>query len=243
MQHTQAILTRLHTRLAVSGCVVFAILLTGCGGGPDDAATIQALKDLGVLVVPNTEGQISGLNNLPTDPEKLTQAIELSSKLNMLKTVTAMAGVPITDEHLETLGKNRNLVYLSVDGAPITNDGIAKLTGLQNLENLTLIGTNVTSACMGSIGKLKKLNNLNLNDSKVDGGYEKLSSCPNLQWILVGGLEIKDEDAEAISKLPALTHVTYSNLTTISDTALKTLKSNSKCTVDSVTVAAPAATP
>ena len=102
----------------------------------------------------------------------------------------------------------------------------------------------MTGACMSSIGKLKKLNNLNLNDTKVDGGYENLSSCPNLQWILVGGLEIKDEDAEAISKLPAITHVTYSNLSTISDAAIKKLKSNSNCTVDSVTVeAAPAATP
>lgn len=236
MQYSQAMITRLYSRMTVLGCVAITCLLVGCGPGPDDPATIQSLKDLGVLVVPNPQKQINGLNNLPADPEKLTQAIELSSKLGALKTVTAMAGVPITDEHLATIGRNKNLVELSVENAPITDDGIAKLTGCQNLESLNLVGTGITSTSLGSLGKLKKLNMLNLNDTKVAGGFDQLSSCPNLQWILIGGLTIEDADAEAIAKLPAITHVTYTNKSTISESAIKALKSNSNCTVDSVDV-------
>jgi hypothetical protein len=71
-----------------------------------------------------------------------------------------------------------------------------------------------------------------LNDTKVSGGFEALQSCPNLQWVLIGGLEISDEDAEAIAKIPALSHVTRTGSTKISDAAVKTLKGVKDCNVD-----------
>jgi len=224
---------------AMLGCLV--LLLTGCGGGPDDPAKIQALKDLGVLVVPGANGVINGLNNLPQDPAKLTEAVETASKLNALKTFTAMTGVPVTDEHLATIGKYGSLVELRVEGAPITDAGIAKLTGCSNLESLTLSGTGVTSESLASLAKLSKLNMLNLNDTQVSGGFDKLQACPNLQWILIGGLNISDEDAEHISKIPGITHVTRTNRTKISDTAIATLKSIKDCNVDLVNVPDPVA--
>ena len=224
---------------ATLGCLF--LLLTGCGGGPDDPATIQSLKDLGVLVVPGAKGQINGLNNLPSDPAKLTEAVELASNLNGLKTISAMAGIPLTDEHLAAVGKHGSLVELNIDSAPITDAGIAKLTGCSNLESVALVGTGVTSESLSSLAKLPKLNMLNLNDTKVSGGFDALQACSNLEWVLIGGLNISEEDAEAISKIPSIIHVTRTNRTQISDAAIATLKSVKGCNVDIVNVPDPVA--
>lgn len=226
--------TRFRSSLCILACLVAALATTGCGGGADDPATLSALEDLGVLIVPNTDGQVSTLNALPSDPAKLTEAIELTKKLNSLKTVTAMEGIPITDDHLGVIGSNRNLVQLNVNKAPVTDAGVAKLTGCSNLESLALVGTGVTSESMASFAKMPKLNLLNINDTKIDGGFANLQACKNLQWILIGGLKISDAEAEAISKIPAISHVTYSDTTEISEQGLKTLKSARDCNVDLV---------
>lgn len=222
------------SRLSVLGCLLSAILLTGCGAGPDDPATVQGLKDLGVLVVPNVDGQVSTLNGLPEDPAKLTEAIELSQKLGSLKTIVAMEGVPLTDEHLAIIGKNGGLVEVSVNGAPVTDKGIAELTSCGKLESLSLVKTTVTTESMPLFAKMKKLNLLNINDTKIDGGFENLQQCKNLEWILIGGLNISDEEAAAISKIPMISHVTLSDTTKISDAGVKTLKSTKDCNVDFV---------
>ena len=86
---------------------------------------------------------------------------------------------------------------------------------------------------MPSVGKLKSLNMFNINGSKINGGYEHLQACKNLQWILIGGVKITDEDATNISKYPSLSHVTMDGDTDISDSALKILKSVEDCNVDS----------
>lgn len=218
-------------RLLISlSCVCCLLTLNGCG--VDETDTVQSLKDLGVLVVPGGDGKASSLNNLPTDPAKLTEAVQLIAKLGAPKSITALDGTPMSDEHLAEIGKIKNLVELQINGGSITDQGVAHLTGLQKLESLTLARTDVTAACMPDLGRLSSLNMLNLNHSKVDGGYENLADLDNLQWLLLGGLTISDQDAEAISKFPAISHVTLDASTNISESAIDALKSNKNCNVD-----------
>lgn len=231
IRHTS---THILSQLTILGCILSSLMLTGCGGGADDPATITALKDLGVLVVPNVDGQVSSLNGLPGDAAKLTEAIELTKKLNSLKTITIMEGIPLSDEHMSVIGQNRNLIELNVNGAPLTDVGVSAISGCKRLESLSLIASQVTSDSMPTFAKLTKLNMLNINDTKIDGGYASLQKCKNLQWILIGGLNVSDEEAVAISQIPGITHVTLSDTTKLSDAGMASLKSVKDCTVDLV---------
>ena len=87
---------------------------------------------------------------------------------------------------------------------------------------------------MPSFAKMPKINMLNLNDTKINGGFANLQSCKELQWILIGGLNISDEEATAISNIPGITHVTLSDTTQISEAGMKTLKSIKDCNIDLV---------
>ena len=92
---------------------------------------------------------------------------------------------------------------------------------------------------MADLGKLTSLNLLNINGTAIDSGFEHLQKCAKLQWILIGGLTISDEQATNISKIPGITHITLSPATKVSDAGMKSLKSVPDCTVDTVGDAAP----
>lgn len=220
------------SRFALAGLTTIFLLSSFVGCSKDETATVASLKALKVLVVPDGKGKASGINMLPTDPAKLDEAIDLVCQLGGVKTVTALEGVPMTNDHLAKLGRVKSLVQIEINDGSISDEGIAQLTGLGNLESLTVANNAITDASMPSFAKMKKLNMLNLNGTQVNGGYDALSGLPNLQWMLLGGLKISDADATAISQFPAITHVTLKDTTEISEAAVKTLKSNKKCTVD-----------
>lgn len=225
------------SRFALAGLTTIFLLSSFVGCSKDETATVASLKALKVLVVPDAKGQASGINMLPTDPAKLDEAIDLVCQLGGCKTVTALEGVPITNDHLAKLGRVKSLVQIEINDGSITDEGIAHLTGLSKLESLTVANNAVTDESMPSFAKLKKLNMLNLNGTQVKGGYDALAGLSNLQWMLLGGVKISDADATAISSFPAITHVTLNDNTEISEEAVKTLKSNKKCTVDYANVA------
>lgn len=235
-QIEMSVLTPQSPVLLLTTIITFCGVVVGCS--KDETATVASLKSLQVLVVADANGRATIVNNLPTDPAKLTEAVNLMGQLGALKSVTALEGTPLSDEHLATLGKVKTLVQLEINGGAVTDHGVSSLTGLKNLESLTLADNAISKASMTSFTKLKKLNMLNLNGTKVDGGYEALSSLSNLQWMLLGGAKISDADATAISQFPAITHVTLNSNTEISDSAVKTLKSNKNCNVDYVDVSA-----
>lgn len=212
---------------------LFLSALSGCAN-IDETETVAELKALGVLVVPGTDGKVNSVNALPTDPAKLTEAVNLLKGLPALKSITAMDGVPVTNDHLATIGTLSQLVELQINSGPVTDEGVASLIGLKKLESLTLAGTEVTEACMASVSKLKRLNMFNINGTKIRGGYEHLAGLKNLQWLLLGGLKISDEDAKKIAEYPSVTHLTLNAATEISDAALTTLKSIQGCNVDGI---------
>ena len=217
---------------SLTALIALSLVIPFSGCAKDESGTIASLKSLSVLVVPDANGRATTINNLPKDPAKLTEAINLIGELGAVKSVTALAGTPMADEHLATLGRVKSLVQLEINGGDITDAGSSSLTGLRNLESLTLADTAVTESSMASFAKLPKLNMLNLNGTKVAGGYDSLSSLKNLQWLLLGGLKISDADATTISQYPAVSHVTLNGKTEISDEAVKKLKSNRNCNVD-----------
>lgn len=220
------------SRFALAGLTTIFLLSSFVGCSKDETATVASLKALKVLVVPDGKGKAAGVNMLPTDPAKLDEAIDLVCQLGGVKTVTALEGVPMTNDHLAKLGRIKSLVQIDINDGSITDEGIAHLTGLGNLESLTVANNAVTDGSMASFAKMKKLNMLNLNGTQVKGGYDALAGLSNLQWMLLGGVKISDADATAISNFPAITHVTLKDSTDISEAGVKALKSNKKCTVD-----------
>ena len=139
-------------RSLVTGIVICNVIV-GCSR--DETPTIASLKALNVLVVPDANGRATIVNNLPTDPAQLTEAVNLMAQLGALKSVTALAGTPMNDDHLATLGKVKTLVQLEINGGFVTDAGVAHLTRLKNLESLTLADNAITSASMANFAKLK----------------------------------------------------------------------------------------
>jgi len=225
-----------YPRNVLAGLIAAAILcqFTGCGS-VDETQTIADLKAIEVLVSKDVNGRVNSLNNLPTDAENLTKAIDLISKLAGPRTVTILDASELTADYLKTLAGLKDLVQLEFHNAPLDDAAIKPLVGHKKLEALYLINSPITSAAMRDFAKIPKLGLLSLSGTKVDSGYEHLNTLDKFEWLIIGGLTIDDDDAKKISEIPTITHVTMDN-TIISPAGVKILKSNAKCTVDGSTI-------
>lgn len=213
--------------------MVLLCQLVGCSG-VDETETVAALRKLSVIASQNADGSVNSLNNLPTDPAQLTEALALITQLQNPKSITILDASVVTGDHIKTLASLKQLVHLELHDAPIGDADIAPLFGHSKLESLYLINSNITAAAMPGLAKIPKLGLLSVSGTKVDGGYEHLQKLNKFEYLVIGGLQIDEEDAKNISSNTTITHVTM-DATEIGEAALAILKSNKKCLVDGST--------
>jgi hypothetical protein len=208
--------------LAVAGGVWWYV---GMGGAAAEAEAARKIDSLGGFVHPlrdNLPVQTVDLSKSEAKPNLDAIVAELSALVNV-KTFNAR-GAGLTDEHLETVGQLDSLTSLLLHfNDKITDAGVAHLTGLDNLVLLEVYGTQITDKGLESIGQLTNLTTLNIGKTKVTGDLSELLPLVNLQWLVAGDMELSDDIAATLGKLPKLTHLQIQGAT-ISDEAVDAIR-------------------
>ena len=187
----------------------------------DDALIyLDHLSSLKVLTLYNTPITDEGLITITT-------VTELES-LDLTNTQVTSEGIKAL-EHCERLS-DLSLSYTSIDGT-----GLANLFPLRNrLERLHLEGTRLTDDDLTHLSEFRKLKTLRLNFTNVRGrGLAHISGLPNLESLLLQGVELDEEMLVHIAKLPNLERL-YLRDTGVSVQGLRLLMTCRKLTSVSV---------
>ena len=200
-----------------------AAVVAGCNSAAAEKEAADQLKALGAIVSPSADGFPNSLilGGIGKDIS-LDEALPLAGELFHLKSLK-LSSSPVTDDQLVHVGGLKNLNDLQLDQTGITDAGISHLTGLSKLESLMLTETNITSACVSDLAKLSSLKVLQLDRTNVSG-LQPLQGLTNLTLLVLSGVTISDEDAEAISGIPNIKRIDVAEAT-ISAEALAKLKS------------------
>ncbi|HID24509.1 MAG TPA: hypothetical protein EYP14_19220 [Planctomycetaceae bacterium] len=154
--------------LMVTGFVLAAIGLPGCGGPEPDAEAKKVaqwvLKAGGTLTVSGAQRRIQSPADLPSG-EFAILTIDLSQR-------------PVRDKDLTNLIGLKNLQRLGLYQTEITDKGLKYLSGLQSLTELELSYTSITDKGLAELVKLKNLQKVYLTGTAVtDEGIKKLKEA------------------------------------------------------------------
>ena len=151
---------------------------------PADPAALQALSDLGVLIMPLSQEtnllQATFLNVSEDfgdeDLALLEPVAEQMAWLNLGRSA-------VTDEGMKHIKNLKNLSKLHLEKTAVTDDGLAHLSELNRLEYLNLYGTAVTDNGLEHLKNLESLNALYLWQSNAtpDGAAKLQSEIPGLE--------------------------------------------------------------
>jgi Leucine-rich repeat (LRR) protein len=154
----------------------------------------SALTDLGALVVMDgSRKHVSSLNlSTLSDAEKLDKALEHVPHLIHLSSFDA-SRTPIRDEQLKQVGTLSGLETLTLTSTSISDAGIAHLARLKKLQALHLTGTKVSNSGLNALSSLEGLKVLDLSATAVSGNLSKLSSLPQLDWLVLRNLTLEGD--------------------------------------------------
>lgn len=135
--------------------------------GAPDAKAMEALKKLGLLVMPiANESNLLEINavNVGTLTDAQVALLEpLKEQIIWLK----LGDTKITDAAALTIAKLKNLQKLHLENTAITDATVAQIKGLPFLEYLNLVNTQVTDTGIKELAVLKSLRSLHVWQSKV----------------------------------------------------------------------------
>jgi uncharacterized membrane protein len=156
-----------------------------------DAAALEALKSLNVLVMPvanESNYLMANMVNTPAfDDQQVSKLVPLAKQLVWLR----LGGTKVSDAGLKEIGKLQNLTRLSLEHTTVSDAGLEALKGLSNLQYLNLFDTKVSDKGLQALASLKNLRTVyvyqtqvtaqgvgalqkNLPSLKIDtGGYQK----------------------------------------------------------------------
>lgn len=122
-----------------------------------DEKAVNALKDVGAVIVPVAQGSHYLMANFVTVPnltdENAKRLLPLKKQLVWLK----LNDTKITDNALATIAACTNIRLLHLNNTGITDKGLASLKALDSLQLLSLVGTKVTANGLVQLANLKKL--------------------------------------------------------------------------------------
>ncbi len=163
---------------------------------PADPAAIQALTDMGVLVMPLSQEtnllQATFLNvaeDFSDDDLTLLEPVaEQMAWLNLGRS-------SVTDAGMQYIKELKNLSKLHLEKTAVTDDGLAHLSGLERLEYLNLYGTAVSDNGLQHLKPLKNLSALYLWQSNAtkEGAASLQTEIPGLEVNL--GYEFTSSEA------------------------------------------------
>jgi hypothetical protein len=146
-----------------------------------DEASLQKLKEAGILILPVSQNTNYLLANFVTAPKNGDAEVRLLLPLKKQLVWLRLGSSAITDSSLEILAGFNNLRRLQLDHTQVTDKGLAKLKKLNELRYLNLVGTKVTAEGVLQLKELKKLESLYLYQTGVNestreilkGGFPK----------------------------------------------------------------------
>lgn len=118
--------------------------------------------------------------------------------------------VPLTQPAIHALSQSKTLQQLSiVSSDPLYYEGLVELNNIESFSSLQITaGKDIDYKKMSAIGRLTKLKKLKLKGCLVEPGATKaLEGMPNLEYLNLDGSEVKDQDMDFITKLPALKEI------------------------------------
>jgi uncharacterized membrane protein len=121
---------------------------------------IEQLRKTGAVVLPVAQNSNYLMVNFVTAGNISNKDLELLLPIKQQLAWLKLAGMPVTDSALATIGKCTNLTRLQLDHTQITDAGIPALGSLNNLLYLNLVATKVSAAGIEKLGGLKKLRSL-----------------------------------------------------------------------------------
>jgi hypothetical protein len=133
-----------------------------------DDASIQLLKDVGVVILPVAQNTNYLLANFVTAPQHGDSLVKLLLPLKKQLVWLKLGSSSITDSALAVISNLTNLRRLQIDHTGISDSGLSKLKSLNELRHLNLVGTKVTSKGIMQLKNLKKLESLYLYQTAVE---------------------------------------------------------------------------
>ena len=130
-------------------------------------ASLQKLKEAGILVLPVAQNTNYLLANFVTAPQNGDQEVKLLLPLQKQLLWLRLGNSTITDSALFTLSSFSNLRRLQIDHTQITDSGLAYLKKLAELRYLNLVSTNVTAEGVMQLKDLKNLETIYLFQTRV----------------------------------------------------------------------------
>lgn len=174
----------------------------------DESATRVKLNDLGVLATTDGKtGKVLAVNfSVIKDKSNFQEAVGLVLGLKAITSLN-LDGMPVSEEHVQKIGKLSSLASISLSSCAISSDGLKALTALKNLETLNLSKTQVNDADLKRFVALKKLTSVDLSSSKVSRELSPLASLPKLKLLLLSHNVLEDTALTSLSNAPALSRL------------------------------------
>lgn len=144
-----------------------------------DPQVISELRRKNISVLPVAENsnylQVSFISSSVVSQNDIQLLGKLSKQVVYLK----MSGLPVTDEHLETIGRINALVRLHLDGSNISDSGLVRLRELANLKYLNLVNTRISEKGLAHLSALPALRSLYVYETNID-----IRSLPDLRRLM-----------------------------------------------------------
>lgn len=216
----------------LTALIIVVVVVVGAGGfwwyvmqssAAAEAEAAERIEELGGFVRKGQDGHVRTVNlSPPKAHENIDAIVQEIPSLGYLENLNAL-NAPVTDEHLEPIGRTDSLLALNLTNTNVGDAGMAHLTGLDNLVSLEIYGTDVTDKGLEAVGRLYTLKILNIGNTRVTGDLSQLLPLENLERLLAGNLELSDDVVATLVDLPNLRRLDIPNAT-ISDEARAELR-------------------
>jgi uncharacterized membrane protein/mono/diheme cytochrome c family protein len=133
-----------------------------------DEASIQKLKDKGVVIIPVAQNNNYISANFITGKSIGDSAINLLLSLKKQLVWLKLSNTLINDSALLIISQCTNLTRLQLDNTNITDKGLGYLKDLKQLQLLNLVGTKVTVPGITQLKDLKNLHSLYLYQTNIN---------------------------------------------------------------------------
>lgn len=137
-------------------------------GNPASTASLQALKDRGVVVTPISRNQHYLIADFVTVENFHAADLQLLLPLQKQLVGLKLRGRLLSNEAMEIIGKLTELVQLDISGAGITDNALQALMRMSKLQDLHLVNNKITHSGLLSLGRLKQLRQLYLYLNPID---------------------------------------------------------------------------
>lgn len=176
--------------------------LIGCARAtsPEGSALATLQKEIGAKGITDDKGHVVSIT-ARTITDETAPKLESFGSLKSL----GLAGSPLGDQGLASLGKLPELESLSLENSQVSDAGLSNLRELKQLRELNLAQCQITDAGLEPLSNLTALTMLNLNDTQLHGaGLSHLAKLSQLESLFLQRTPLSFEEGEPLPGLERL---------------------------------------